>query len=184
MHRSPLQKALLNFKTRPTVVQTAQRSKSVKTQDPHPFEHGLPLDTKPKESAFKFDTTFTLIKKMVIYRMMSSNLFINYSLTGMSLAYRLIGIKVTNKIIESTAGSIFTGGVTIDDLLVDMDLLEKRNIGSISMMVVEGLKNADEATLDYFYTISRETVQQMTDGRPEAHFALKLTAFISLELME
>jgi hypothetical protein len=52
------------------------------------------------------------------------------------------------------------------------------------MMVVEGLKNADEAMLDYFYTISRETVQQMTEGRPEAHFALKLTAFISLEMME
>jgi hypothetical protein len=76
----------------------------------------------------------------------------------MSLAYRLIGMKVTNKLIESTAGSIFTGGVTITDLLNDMDVLEKRNIGSISMMVVEGLKNADEATLDYFYAISRDTV--------------------------
>jgi hypothetical protein len=61
---------------------------------------------------------------MIIYRMMSSNLFINYSLTGMSLAYRLIGIKATNTLIESTAGSIFTGGVTVQDLLKDMDQLE------------------------------------------------------------
>lgn len=114
---------------------------------------------------------------------MSSNLFINYSLSGMSLAYRLIGTKVTNKLIETTAGSIFTGGVSVHDLVKDMDELEKRNIGSISMMVVEGLKNADEATLEYFYNISRETVQLMTEGRPEAHFAMKLTAFVPIEMM-
>lgn len=45
--------------------------------------------------------------------MMASNLFINYSLTGMKVAYKLLGIKITNKIIESTAASIFTGGVSL-----------------------------------------------------------------------
>lgn len=121
---------------------------------------------------------------MFIYRMMSSNLFINYSLAGMSLAYRLIGTRLTNTLIEHTAASIFTGGVTIDDLLRDMDLNEKRKIGSISMMVVEGLTNASESTLDHFYNISRDTVTKMTQGRSEAHFAVKLTAFVSLEVMQ
>jgi len=121
---------------------------------------------------------------MFIYRMMSSNLFINYSLAGMSLAYRLIGTRLTNFLIERTAASIFTGGVTIDDLLRDMDLNEKRKIGSISMMVVEGLTNASESTLDHFYNISRDTVTKMTQGRSEAHFAVKLTAFVSLEVMQ
>jgi hypothetical protein len=121
---------------------------------------------------------------MFIYRMMSSDLFINYSLTGMSLAYRIIGMKLTNTLIEKTCGTIFTGGVTIDDLLKDMVLLEKKNIGSISMMVVEGLTNAEESTLDYFYTISRDTVKKMTEGKPDAHFAVKLTAFVTLEVME
>ncbi len=116
--------------------------------------------------------------------MMSSNLFINYSLAGMSLAYRLIGTRLTNTLIERTAASIFTGGVTIDDLLRDMDLNEKRKIGSISMMVVEGLTNASESTLDHFYNISRDTVTKMTQGRSEAHFAVKLTAFVSLEVMQ
>lgn len=115
--------------------------------------------------------------------MMSSNFFINYSLAGMSLAYRLIGTRLTNTLIERTAASIFTGGVTIDDLLRDMDLNEKRKIGSISMMVVEGLTNASESTLDHFYNISRDTVTKMTEGRSEAHFAVKLTAFVSLEVM-
>lgn len=121
---------------------------------------------------------------MFIYRMMSSNLFINYSLAGMSLAYRLIGTRLTNTLIERTAASIFTGGVTIDDLLRDMELNEKRKIGSISMMVVEGLTNASESTLDHFYNISRDTVTKMTQGRSEAHFAVKLTAFVSLEVMQ
>lgn len=142
------------------------------------------MDTSPKESAFKYDTTFSLVQKMFIYKMMSSDLFINYSLAGMSLAYRIVGMRITNTLIEKTAGSIFTGGVTIDDLLKDMSMLEKRNIGSISMMVVEGLTNAEERTLDYFYTISRDTVKKMTEGYPEAHFAVKLTAFISLEVMQ
>jgi len=75
------------------------------------------LDTAPKESIFKHDSTFTLIKKMIIYKTMSSNLFINHSLNAMNLAYSLIGMKITNKLIESTAGSIFTGGVSIDDLI-------------------------------------------------------------------
>ena len=54
---------------------------------------------------------------MIIYKTMSSNLFINHSLNAMNLAYGLIGMKITNKLIESTAGSIFTGGVSIDDLI-------------------------------------------------------------------
>jgi len=45
--------------------------------------------------------------------MMASNVFINYSLGGMKVAYRLLGIKLTNRLIESTAASIFTGGVTL-----------------------------------------------------------------------
>lgn len=184
MHRSLLQRAITKHKVSQALLQTAQRCHSVKQRDKSVFDEGIPLDTTPKESVFQHDSTFTLIKKIIIYKTMSSNFFINYSLMGMSLAYRVIGMRITNALIEKTAGSIFTGGVTIDDLLKDMDLLEKRKIGSISMMVVEGLTNADEPTLDYFYTISRDTVSKMTEGRPEAHFAVKLTAFVSLEVMQ
>jgi proline dehydrogenase len=132
---------------------------------------------------FKYDTTFGLMKKMGIYKMMGSNLFINHSLTAMSLSYKLFGIKLTNAVIENTAGSIFTGGVSVDDLVKDMDVLADRNIGSISMMVAEGLTNADEKTLDYFHSISMDTVRKMSEGRSEAHFAVKLTIFVSLEVM-
>ena len=124
-----------------------------------------------------------LVKKFLIYKMMASNLFINYALAGMSWSYRLMGIKLTNRLIETTAGSIFTAGVSVHDLVAQTDILNRRNIGVISMMVVEGLRNVDEATLDYFYRLCKENVHSMTEGKSEAHFAVKLTAFVSLELM-
>ena len=65
----------------------------------------------------RFDSTFTLVKKYWIYKLMASNLFINYSLLGMRLSYKLLGVKLTNFAIERTCGSIFTGGVSLDDLL-------------------------------------------------------------------
>ena len=52
--------------------------------------------------------------------MMSSNIFINYSLMGMTLSYKLLGVKLTNWTIEKTAGSIFTGGVSISDVKNDI----------------------------------------------------------------
>lgn len=64
-------------------------------------------------SPFAHDSTFSLIKKMFIYKMMASNLFINYSLPAMQYLYRFIGVPVTNSLIETTAGSIFTGGVSV-----------------------------------------------------------------------
>ena len=72
---------------------------------------------------------------------MSSNFCINYSLVGMNFSYRLFGIRLTNAVIERTAGSIFTGGVTLDDLNKDIKTLAERNIGGIGCYVVEGVRD-------------------------------------------
>ena len=95
------------------------------------------------KSAFKYDTTFCLVKKLFIYKIMGSNFFINYSLMGMNVAYRTLGINLTNFAIEQTAGSIFTGGVTLQDLKRDIDLLESRGVGGIGCYVVEGLRKVE-----------------------------------------
>lgn len=144
------------------------------------------MEDKPQtnQNPFRFDSTFSLCKKFIVYKMMASNLFINYSLAGMQVAYRLLGIRMTNRLIESTAASIFTGGVTLQDLIKEIDLLERRGVGTISMSVVEGLKNVSEQTLDDFLQFSKETVRLMTEGKSDAHFAVKLTAFVSMEIME
>lgn len=135
-------------------------------------------------AAFRHDSTFELVKKYVIYKTMGSNVFINYSLMGMNVAYKLLGIKFTNLLIERTAGSIFTGGVTLSDLSKDIHLLESRGIGGVACYVVEGLRKVENERLDNFLNFSIEAIDHLTKNGDEGHFALKLTAFISTELME
>ncbi len=88
-----------------------------------------------------------LCKKLVIYKMMSSNLFINHALTGMTLSYRLLGKKVTNLLINSTAGSVFTSGETLQSLAADIKQLEARKIGGVANYVVEGLHEMNESVI-------------------------------------
>lgn len=77
---------------------------------------------------FAEDSTFLLVKKFIIYKLMASNLFINYALPGLNLAYKLFGVRLTNFIINNTAGNVFTSGNTIHSLISDLRSLEKKNI--------------------------------------------------------
>ena len=140
-------------------------------------------DTTAK-SVFAHDSTFMLVKKLMIYKMMGSNIFINYSLMGINVAYKVFGTRLTNSLIESTASSVFTGGVTVADLMESSKSFSKREIGTIGCYVVEGVREAENEHLDHFYDFSVESVQAVTEGVSEGHFALKLTAYISTDVME
>ena len=127
----------------------------------------------------------------MIYKMMGSNLFINYSLFGINMAYKVLGTRLTNLIVEQTAGSVFTGGVTVADLNKSSDSFAKRDIGTIGCYVVEGVRNAENAKLDEFLDFSLESVKAVSSApsssesaTQEGHFALKLTAYISTDVME
>ena len=135
-------------------------------------------------SVFAHDSTFMLVKKLMIYKMMGSNIFINYSLMGINVAYKVFGTRLTNSLIESTASSVFTGGVTVADLMESSKSFSKREIGTIGCYVVEGVRDAENEHLDHFYDFSVESVQAVTEGVSEGHFALKLTAYISTDVME
>lgn len=65
------------------------------------------------ESIFAKDKTSTLIKKYFVYKLMSSNLFINYSLGLMNLCYKILGVRITNFAINKSVGSLFTSGESI-----------------------------------------------------------------------
>jgi len=82
--------------------------------------HHQPAEQK---SVFSHDSTFTLIKKLAIYKMMGSNLFINHSLMGINISYKVFGTRLTNFVIENTAASVFTGGITVNDLKQSSDVL-------------------------------------------------------------
>ena len=93
-------------------------------------------------SPFAADSTFTLVKKLAIYKLMGSNLFIDYSLMGVGAAYKVFGTRLTNFAIEKTCGSVFTGGVDLQDLSVAEKELRERGIGTVGCYVVEGVRNA------------------------------------------
>ena len=115
---------------------------------------------------------------------MGSNVFINYSLMGINVAYKVFGKKLTNFAIENTAASLFTGGVTVADMTRDTTKLEENGIGGIGCYVVEGVRDAKNSELDQFLDFTIESIKDISQSGAESHFALKLTAFISTDLME
>ena len=134
---------------------------------------------------FANDSTFTLIKKLLIYKMMGSNLFINHSLMGINLSYKVFGVKLTNMLIENTAASVFTGGVTVADLNKSTENMAKRGFGTIGCYVVEGVRGAQNSSLDQFLDFSEQSVEAIAQAsEQQGHFALKLTAYISTDVME
>ena len=144
------------------------------------------VESTPEEatSVFSYDSTFTLCKKLLIYKMMGSNTFINHSLTGINASYKLLGTSLTNYVIENTAASVFTGGVTVKDLSQSAEELRERGVGTIGCYVVEGVRDAENAHLDQFLDFSIESIRSLTESNKQGHFALKLTAYISTDLME
>ena len=75
-------------------------------------------------------------------------------------------------------------GVTVKDLSSAAVELDQRGIGTIGCYVVEGVRDAKNQMLDEFLDFSVKSVNEITEGGKEGHFALKLTAYISTDLME
>ena len=123
------------------------------------------------------------MKKLMVYRMMSSNLFINYSLPVMKTLYKIIGTQVANVLINKTAGQIFTSGETIDSLLEDIREFERKGIYGAANYVAEGLHDMNEQQILATYKDLTDSIVAITEGRPEGHLAIKLTALISIDIM-
>ena len=113
---------------------------------------------------FRHDSTLTLIKKFLVYKLMGSNLFINYSLAGLNFSYRVFGMRLTNKVVQNTSGEIFTGGVTIEDIKNDTKRLAERNINTLVGYTNEGLVNPTKDELDKFTDFILESIKQLTEG--------------------
>lgn len=135
------------------------------------------------KAIFAKDSTSVLMKKYMCYKLMSSDLFINFSLSALNLFYRLIGVRLTNFFINKSVGSLFTSGESIQTLVQDIQNLEKNNIYGIGMYVVEGLHVYNETKILEFYEHLLESIIAQTEGKEEGHFALKLTALISTDIM-
>jgi hypothetical protein len=120
--------------------------------------HKTPMPSVTEVSPFARDSTIELIKKFIIYKAMGSNLFINYSLAAVQLSYKLFGIHLTNSIIESTGGAIFTGGVTLSSVKRVQQIFNERKTGTIACYVVEGLRQVENKTLDAFRDFTERSI--------------------------
>jgi len=143
------------------------------------------MSKKPEDNSYLFahDSTPRLIKKFFMYKFMGSNFFINHSLNAVLLSYKVLGVNLTNWCINNSVGDILTGGETLQSVKKVVNKLEKRNVGTMAGLVVEGLESPSAKVLDDFTDFSIKTIRELTEGRTEAHFAFKFTAYVDTELM-
>lgn len=121
------------------------------------------------------------MKKLAVYKVMTSNFGINYSLAAVNTAYRTLGMGLTNSIINNTAGPIFTGGVTVEDLKKVIEDLGNRNISVLAAYAIEDVDTNNDEELAKITNLIMESIKMMTEGGAEGNFAQKLTAFIGIE---
>jgi len=114
---------------------------------------------------------------------MGNDFFLNHATKMVSFSYNLLGKAITNKAINSTAGSIFTSGENSNSLCDDIDTFNDRNIGGIGNYVVEGLDEIDNERINSIESYVCKTLNDITEDGQFGHFAIKLSALLSLDAM-
>lgn len=66
-----------------------------------------------------------------------------------------------------------------------MNTAKKNGVGTVGMSVVEGLSEVTNEHLDWFKDFTMKSIDTSTNnGTEEGHLALKLTAFVSTNVMK
>jgi len=113
-------------------------------------------------SMFAADSTFLLMKKFMIYKFMGSNFFMNHSFGMLDSCYRLLGVKTTNRMFNSTMG-VFTSGETLQTLMKEVQIWNKLNINVMAGYVVEGIKdNDDKAKIQMYFEYMMKSIEMVT----------------------
>jgi hypothetical protein len=139
-----------------------------------------PLQFLPGSSIFAHDSTYSLLKKYTMGKLMSSNFFINHALRMMHLSYKCLGLGLTNFVIGRTVGPVYTSGPDIPSMMQDVRAHESRNINALVGYVVEGLEDMDEELVEGYLEEMIRSVVAHCHGKPEGHYALKYTALVTV----
>jgi len=129
---------------------------------------------------FKHIPSSSLLKRIIIYKLCQTNLFIDKGEMIIRNCYKALGKRFTNVMINNTAGEIFTAGESIAQLSSESERLIKGNIESYGNYMLEGIETEDAATYDANtkYTIS--VIKEYCIPRPYTGIALKLTAYMPM----
>ena len=85
-----------------------------------------------------------LMKCYLTYKLMASDLFIKNALGIMNFGYRFIGEKVTNAMIGSVVGNLFTSGPNVHTLKEDIMEFGDRNVATLATFAREGMEKQDD----------------------------------------
>lgn len=132
---------------------------------------------------FSEESTYNLIKKFVVYKMMGSDMFINHSLRLVNSCYSVLGISTTNTVVNNSFGQLFISGETVNSLMADVYDLEKRNINSLAGYAVEGMAIMEDDKILEIYQKTLESIEAQTEGGREGNFAIKFSGFISMDIL-
>ena len=115
--------------------------------------------------------------------MMGSDLFINNALSGMNTSYRILGVGITNFVLNNTVVPLFCAGETIDQLKADILEHKSRNVNVIGNYICEGLGEIDEAQIQQVSDEFMRSIEAQTENGWEGHFSIKFTALLEAGLM-
>jgi len=150
-------------------------------QPSHPIPPpAQPLQFQPGGSMFKHDSTYSLLKKYTMGKLMSSDFFISHAITMMNLSYKCLGLGLTNFVIGRTVGPVYTSGPDIPSMMQDVRAHESRNINALVGYVVEGLEEMNEEQVEGYLEEMIKSVVAHCHGKPEGHYALKYTALVTV----
>ena len=99
---------------------------------------------------FKDNSMLDLIMTMGIYKASQNDIVLKKGERLSEIAYKVLGKRLTNAIIENTGGKVFTSGPTIKTLTADTDkFYNKYGIWTAANFVMEGIETDDVAKFDY-----------------------------------
>jgi len=123
------------------------------------------------------------VKKLVIYKFMGSNLFINHSLKIMNVCYKVFGLRITNFLIDSTVGPLFISGQSLQQLIEDVDRFKQQNIKSMCNYVAEGLETMDSKEYEKFCNEVKQSIRVLSQHTKGAFVQIKPTALMPIDAM-
>lgn len=139
-----------------------------------------PLQFRQGGAMFKHDSTYSLLKKYTMGKLMSSDFFISHAITMMNLSYKCLGLGLTNFVIGRTVGPVYTSGPDIPSMMQDVRAHESRNINALVGYVVEGLEEMNEEQVEGYLEEMIKSVVAHCHDKPEGHYALKYTALVTV----
>ena len=118
-----------------------------------------------------------------MFRVLSSDFFIDRSLDIINMSYSFFGMNVTNFLVNRTIMNTFTSGNTIASLLKDVEHYRQKHTGSLSGYVIEALTEMHEDKIETTLQTMVDTIVAQNMIKGGDYYCLKYTSMITGVIM-